>query len=198
MNKKIKSMLALVTCLVMSSSFFGCFGGGKDSSSSGPAPAPAPSDSSAPSSEEPEAPENTDVSYEDLTIPTATLKQAEYNTTTTTMPSNWNELTYADNNDTQIMSYIGSSFFDYDYKFQDNKKFNEDGTINKAAIVKGAYTTHYSAATALEDVTSTVDAKWGYTAEQKEEGGYAWKITLRQDLKWETATQLRRLISYIR
>ena len=38
-------------------------------------------------------------------------KQAEYNTTTSVMPSNWNELTYADNNDTQIMSYIGSSFF---------------------------------------------------------------------------------------
>ena len=42
------------------------------------------------------------------------LKQAQYNTYTATMPSNWNELTYADNNDTQIMSYIGSSFFDYD------------------------------------------------------------------------------------
>ena len=45
----------------------------------------------------------------------ATFKQAQYNTYTATMPSNWNEFTYADNNDTQIMSYIGSSFFDYDY-----------------------------------------------------------------------------------
>ena len=62
------------------------------------------------------------------------LKQAEYNTTTQTMPSNWNEFTYADNNDTQIMSYIGSSFFDYDYKFVDNKKFNEDGSINKSVM----------------------------------------------------------------
>ena len=43
-------------------------------------------------------------------IPQADLKQAEYNTTTSVMPSNWNEFTYADNNDTQIMSYIGSSF----------------------------------------------------------------------------------------
>ncbi|MBR7185020.1 MAG: hypothetical protein IKD37_05355, partial [Clostridia bacterium] len=48
----------------------------------------------------------------------ADLKQAEYNTTTSVMPSNWNEFTYADNNDTQIMSYIGSSFFEYDYKFE--------------------------------------------------------------------------------
>ena len=120
----------------------------------------------------------------------ATFKQAEYNTTTATMPSNWNELTYADNNDTQIMSYIGSSFFDYDYKFENDKKYNEDGSINKEGIVPGAYTTNYSAATKLEDVTATVDAKWGYTAEQKAEGGYAWKITLRDDLKWDDGTAI--------
>ena len=124
-------------------------------------------------------------------IPDANLKEAVYNTTTTTMPSNWNELTYADNNDTQIMSYIGSSFFDYDYKFEDDKKFNKDGTINKGAIVEGAYTTNFSAATKLEDVTSKVDAKWGYTDAQKEEGGYAWKITLRKDLKWDDGTAIK-------
>ncbi|MBQ2734096.1 MAG: hypothetical protein IJF74_08045, partial [Clostridia bacterium] len=125
-------------------------------------------------------------------IPVADLKQAEYNTTTSVMPSNWNEFTYADNNDTQIMSYIGSSFFEYDYKFENDKKFNKDGTINKAAIVPGAYTTNYSAATKLEDVTSEVDAKWGgYTDEQKKEGGYAWKITLRDDLKWDDGTAIK-------
>ena len=117
-------------------------------------------------------------------------KQAEYNTTTAVMPSNWNEFTYADNNDTQIMSYIGSSFFDYDYKFEDDKKFNEDGSINKDGIVPGAYTTNYSAATKLEDVTASVDAKWGYTDEQKAEGGYAWKITLRDDLKWDDGSAI--------
>ena len=120
----------------------------------------------------------------------ADLKQAEYNTTTSVMPSNWNEFTYADNNDTQIMSYIGSSFFEYDYKFENDEKFNKDGTINKDAIVPGAYTTNYSAATKLEDVTATVDAKWGYTDAQKAEGGYAWKITLRDDLKWDDGTAI--------
>ena len=119
-----------------------------------------------------------------------TLKQAEYNTTTQTMPSNWNEFTYADANDTQIMSYIGSSFFEYDYKFAEDKKYNEDGSINKAGIVPGAYTTNYSAATKLEDVTASVDAKWGYTDEQKAEGGYAWKITLRNDLKWDDGSAI--------
>ncbi len=117
-------------------------------------------------------------------------KQAEYNTTTTTMPSNWNEFTYADNNDTQIMNYIASSFYSYDYKFEDDQKFNEDGTINKDGIVPGAYTTNYAAATKLEDVTATVDAKWGYTEEEKAKGGYAWKITLRDDLKWDDGTPI--------
>ena len=120
----------------------------------------------------------------------ATFKQAEYNTTTSTMPSNWNELTYQDNNDTQILSYITSSFFDYDYKFENDEKYNADGSINKDAIVPGAYTTNYSAATKLEDVTATVDAKWGYTEKQIEEGGYAWKITLRDDLKWDDGTPI--------
>jgi len=126
---------------------------------------------------------------DDTVIP-ATFKQAEYNTTTSVMPSNWNEFTYADNNDTQIMSYIGSAFFEYDYKFVDDKKYNADGSINKDGIVPGAYTTNYSAATKLEDVTASVDAKWGYTAEQKAEGGYAWKITLRDDLKWDDGTAI--------
>ncbi len=127
---------------------------------------------------------------ENTPVEQVVLKQATYNTTTSVMPSNWNELTYADNNDTQIMSYIGSSFFDYDYKFENDQKFNADGSINKDAIVPGAYTTNYSAATKLEDVTSTVDAKWGYTDEQKAEGGYAWKITLRDDLKWDDGTPI--------
>ncbi len=119
-----------------------------------------------------------------------TLKQAEYNTTTAVMPSNWNQLTYADNNDVQIMNYIVSSFFEYDYKFQDDKKYNDDGSINKAGIVPGAYTTNFSAATKLEDVTSSVDAKWGYTEDQKTAGGYAWKITFRDDLKWDDGTAI--------
>lgn len=120
----------------------------------------------------------------------AAPKQAEYNTTITTMPSNWNEFTYTDNNDTNIINYITSSFWTYDYKFEDDKKFNEDGSINKDGIVPGAFSVKYNAATKLEDVTATVDAKWGYTDEQKESGGYAWKITLRDDLKWDDGTAI--------
>ena len=118
------------------------------------------------------------------------VKQAEYNTYTSTMPNNWNELTYTENNDTQFMSYLGSSFFSYDYKFEGDQKYNSDGSINKAGIIAGAYTTNYDAAIKLEDVTALVDAKWGYTDYQKDIGGYAWKITLRDDLKWDDGTPI--------
>ena len=137
-----------------------------------------------------EGTEETTTNNGDVVVPQITYKQAEYNTTTSVMPSNWNELTYQDNNDTQILSYIGSAFFDYDYKFENDVKYLADGSINKAGIVAGAYTTNYSAATKLEDVTALVDAKWGYTDAQKAEGGYAWKITLRDDLKWDDGTPI--------
>ena len=119
-----------------------------------------------------------------------TTDKVTYRTYTTVMPSNWNELTYSDDNDTQILNYIVSPFFEYDYEFENGKKFNDDGTINYAGIVPNSYTVKYSAATNLEDVTSTVDAKWGYTASQKQTGGYAWKITLREDLTWDDGTPI--------
>lgn len=112
-----------------------------------------------------------------------------YNSLTAVMPSNWNELTYSDNNDTQIMSYIQGSFFTYDYDFGGHK-YNADGSVNAEAIVAGSFVTEYDAVTKIEDVTSTVDAKWGYTAEQKAAGGYAWKMTLRNDLKWDDGTKI--------
>ena len=123
----------------------------------------------------------------------AVIKKGTYHTTTATMPSNWNELTYQDNNDTQILNYITSGFFEYDYKFDDAKggKYNADGSINVDAIVPDGYTTNYLAATDLKDVTATVDAKWGYTDAQKAAGGYAWQITLRKDLKWDDGTAIK-------
>ena len=44
-----------------------------------------------------------------------------YRTYTALSPSNWNELTYKDNNDTQIMSYIGDSFFQYNFKYDQSR-----------------------------------------------------------------------------
>ena len=163
MSKKILSLLLVLVMLVGCFASCGLFGGKDDPTE--------------------------DPNKDDNTVTQATFKQAEYNTFTSVMPSNWNELTYQDNNDTQIMSYLGSAFFEYDYKF-DGDKYNADGSINADAIVAGGFTVNYSAATKLEDVTSTVDAKWGYTDKQKAEGGYAWRITLRDDLKWNDGTAI--------
>ncbi|MBQ7921141.1 MAG: hypothetical protein IJ325_00995 [Clostridia bacterium] len=101
-----------------------------------------------------------------------------YNTYTALSPSNWNELTYQDNNDTQIMSYIGSSFFSYDFKFDENGE-----------ILPGEFVMKYDAATKLEDVSAQyVGTKWNVP-----EGatGYAYKITLREDLKWDDGTPIK-------
>ena len=105
-------------------------------------------------------------------------KDYTYNTYTAISPSNWNELTYQDNNDTQIMSYIGSSFFSYDFKF------DAEGNI-----IPGDFVMKYDAATKLEDVSAAyVGDKWGVPEGGK---GYAYKITLREDLKWDDGTPIK-------
>lgn len=102
-----------------------------------------------------------------------------YRTYTAVSPSNWNELTYQDQNDTQIMSYISGAFFEYDFLYD-----------SQGNIVEGDYEVEYSAATNLEDVTAEYADEWGLTAQQVEAGGYAWAITLRDDLKWDDGTEI--------
>lgn len=128
----------------------------------------------------------------ELTRPSAEDEnKVTYNTYTTVMPSNWNELTYQDNNDTQIMNYLASPFVEYDYKFDEAKggKF-KDGKVNYDAIVDDDFVVKYSAATKIEDVTAAAAEKWGYDEDMVAEGGYAWKVTLRQDLKWDDGTAI--------
>ena len=97
-------------------------------------------------------------------------KNYTYNTWTTVSPSNWNELTYQDSNDSDLISYVNSSFFTYDFKFDE---YGE--------IVPGEFTIKYMAAIGLEDVTAEYAEAWGLPGER----GYAFKITLRDDLKWD-------------
>lgn len=100
-----------------------------------------------------------------------------YNDYLTLSPSNWNELTYQDNNDTEIMSYISDSFFGYDFKYDE---YGE--------IVPGEFEIVYEAATGLEDVTAKYAEAWNLPADGK---GYAYKITLREDLKWENGDPIK-------
>lgn len=102
-------------------------------------------------------------------------KNYTYHTYTTITPSNWNELTYQDENDSTLIGYTTSSFFIFDYKFETNK-------FGETEIVSGDYTVKYSAASKLEDVTAQYAKEWGLGDVTS---GYAYKITLRDDLKWQ-------------
>ena len=105
-------------------------------------------------------------------------KSYTYNTYLNLSPSNWNELTYQDNNDTEVMSWIGSSFFTYDFKFDENGE-----------IIPGEFEVEYSAATKLEDISAQyVGTKWNVPEGKT---GYAYKITLREDLKWENGDPIK-------
>ena len=99
-----------------------------------------------------------------------------YNTYLALSPSNWNELTYKDNNDTNIMSYIGSSFFSFDYKYDAEGK-----------IVPGQFEIVYEAATKLEDVTAKYAEAWNIQGDKH----MAYAITLRNDLKWDDGTPIK-------
>ena len=130
MNKKIKALLALTTCIIMSSGFVvGC-----DDPEEGP-------------------------------------KTYTYKTYTAVSPSNWNELTYQDNNDTQIMNYLTSPLFEFDFKFDANGE-----------IVPGDFEIEYSFATSLKDVSKDK----GY----EENSGMAWEIGIRNDGKWNDGTAI--------
>ncbi len=92
-----------------------------------------------------------------------------YNTYTSTSPSNWNELTYQDSNDTQIMNYLSTDLFEYDFAFDSN-----------GDIIEGDYEVKFGAASALKDVSS----------ESSKKDGTVWEITLRKDLEWSDGTEI--------
>ena len=117
-------------------------------------------------------------------------KNYTYNDYLSYSPSNWNEMDYSDANDTAIINYIGSSFFTFDYRFANGKKFKDDGSINLEGIEEG-YVVKYDAATAIKDVTAQYAEPWGLTAAQVASGGYAWQITLRHDLAWDDGTPIK-------
>ena len=153
----MKKLLALLLALVMVFALVAC---GKDNTDK-PVESQKPAESQQPGeSQEPEV-----------------EKVYTYKTYTALSPSNWNELTYQDNNDTQIMSYIGGSFFGYDFKFDE---FGE--------IIPGDFEIEYGAATKLEDVTAKYAEAWGLPADGQ---GYAYAITLRDDIKWDDGTPIK-------
>ena len=104
-------------------------------------------------------------------------KNYTYNTYENLIPTNWNELTYQDANDSTLIEYINGSFFAYDYQY------DADGEI-----VSGGFETQYSAATKLEDVTDLYAGQYAIPADATD--SYAYKITLRDDLMWDDGTPI--------
>ncbi len=99
-----------------------------------------------------------------------------YKSYSTTIPSKWNELDSQDGAERDIYGWLGSSFFSFDFKFDENGE-----------IVDGAFIVEYVAATNLEDVTAEYKGQYGITADDRR----AWKITLREDLKWDDGTPIK-------
>ena len=106
--------------------------------------------------------------------------QHTYNEYLAVSPSNWNELTYQDSNDTNIMSFINGNFFNFNFEYDD-----------KGNIVEGGYQVEYDAVSALEDVTATYAGDENYAVPATATKGYAYKFTLRNDLRWDTGEQIK-------
>ena len=180
MNKKLKSLIALLMGIVMSTSIVACgdkgdnSGSNNSSSSNNTASSDTNSDTSS-GDEDNGVVVGTIQENGKYVAPELVDKSANatytYKTYTSVSPSNWNELTYQDNNDTQIMSYLGSSFFNYDFKFDENGE-----------IVDGDFAITFDFATGLADVSSL----YGYEAGS----GMAWQITIREDGKWNDGTPI--------
>ena len=100
----------------------------------------------------------------------------------TVSPSNWNELTYQDANDTEIMDFISGAFFRFNYKF---------GADGKP--IDGEFKVDYDGASKLEDVSDVFagNEKYAVPADAEKGDGFAYKITLREDLKWDDGTPIK-------
>lgn len=117
-------------------------------------------------------------------------KHYTYNSSAKNTPSNWNEMDYQSNDDSNVIVFIASSFFGYDYALKDpSQKRVVDGKLNMDNIDLEHHIVTYEAATNLEDVTALYADEWGLTAEQTK--GYIWRITLRDDLAWDDGTPIK-------
>ena len=70
-------------------------------------------------------------------------REYTYNTYTAQLPAVWTDVNTSDAADMEIIGYINSSFYEYDYQYDANGE-----------IVPGGFEVEYSAATKLEDVTT--------------------------------------------
>lgn len=104
-------------------------------------------------------------------------REYTYNSYTGQLPAMWTELGTSDAADMELVGYINSSFYEFNYEYDANGE-----------IVPGGFTVDYSAATKLEDVTAKYAGQYGIPAGATE--GQAFAITLRDDLRWDDGTPI--------
>lgn len=101
-----------------------------------------------------------------------------YKTYLSVSPSNWNELTYQDNNDTEVLNWIKSGFYEYDFAY--------DASGN---IVNGEFEiVPVMADGAPVDVTSQYVGQFGIEAGEK---ARVWQFNIRHDLVWEDGSPIK-------
>ena len=116
-----------------------------------------------------------------FTDPINVLGGYTYNDYTAVSPSNWNQLTYQDANDTQIMNFLNGGFFSFNYDFDAQGNIKEDGSFQ----------VEYDGVKALEDVTLDYAGDPKYSVPANAEKGYAYKFTLRDDLRWDDGSYIK-------
>lgn len=180
MAKRWKKVAIMATALMMASSMALGFTGCDDDQGNTPTPTPTPTPTATPSA--------TPTPGTDPNPTPAPVEQTgwrdpknyTYRDYTSQLPDVWNIILTQDATNSSMASYLGSSFYEYDYKYDE-----------KGEIVPGAFTIKYSAATKLEDVTAKYVGKYGITQEDADEGHHAFAITLRTDLTWDDGTAIK-------
>jgi len=95
-----------------------------------------------------------------------------YNSYLSTFPTVWNNHTYQTNTDSTIIGYTETGFYTFDYNdARDGYKIVPDMAVGEPIDVTADY----------------VGEEWGIAEGDKAK---AWKITLRNDIKWEDGTAI--------
>ena len=185
----MKKLVTMLLVLALSASCFACVN--PSTSQGGPNSSSAKPESSMPGLESslPEVDESEEVVIDfeveagaALTFDTTPLdttgraKRQEtgytYRGATTTLPTNWNIHTYSSNDATTILGYCEDSLYEFDYNL----------TMDGYRIVPGM------AVDFPEDVTAEFAGTHNIAAEA--ESGYAYRIQLRDDLKFDNGDEI--------
>lgn len=145
MNKKFGAAVATVMGLMMAFGFTACGGGGNNSSGGG---------SSAPPERDPNG------TY-------------TYRTASSVFPTNWNPHVYQTTTDGELLDYMMTGFYSFDYNdAMDGYKMVDELATGDPVDVTSQHAT--------ED--------WEISADDESR---AWKITIRDDIKWNDGTSIK-------